>query len=181
MNPSQKDASVTVLAESPNPRGGSWNQDNIIVYEPDYRDSLWQVSASGGTPARLTKFEESKHTTHRWPQFMPDGKHFLFFATNHSGDSSQGIYFGSLADGSYKHILDADSGGQYASGYLLYHEQSQLLAQKFDPASGAVRPSLRRRLGGVGRRRSHLWHEEAAGLAVPRPIPSAHTSARQYS
>jgi len=54
---------VTDLAESPNPRGGSWNQDNIIVYEPDYRDSLWQVSASGGTPVRLTKFEESKHTT----------------------------------------------------------------------------------------------------------------------
>jgi len=129
---------VTVLADTPNPRGGSWNQDNVILYEPDYRDTLWRINAAGGTPVRLTKFETDKHTTHRWPQFLPDGKHFLFFATNHSGDSEHGIYFGSLADGSYKHVLDADSGGQYASGYLLYHLQSQLLALKFDASTGTV-------------------------------------------
>jgi len=129
---------VTVIADAPNPRGASWNQDNIIVYEPDYRDSLWQVSAAGGTATRLTKLENSRHTTHRWPSFLPDGKHFLFFATNHSGGSEQGIYMGSLADGSYKHVLDADSNAQYASGYLIYHIQSALLAQKFDPASGTV-------------------------------------------
>ncbi len=129
---------VTVLADAPNPRGGSWNQDNVIIYEPDYRDTLWKIGAAGGTPVRLTKFETGKHTTHRWPQFLPDGKHFLFFATNHSGDSEHGIYFGSLADGSYKHVLDADSGGQYASGYLLFHVQSQLQAQKFDPSTGTV-------------------------------------------
>jgi serine/threonine protein kinase len=129
---------VTVLADAPNPRGGTWNLDNVIVYEPDYRDSLWRVSASGGTPTRLTKLEAVKHTTHRWPRFLPDGKHFLFFATNHSGSSEQGIYFGSLEDGSYKRVLDADSDAQYASGYLLYHLQSALLAQRFDLASGTV-------------------------------------------
>ncbi len=129
---------VTILAEAPNPRGGSWNQDNVIIYEPDYRDTLWRISAGGGSPVRLTKFENDKHTTHRWPQFLPDGKHFLFFATNHSGDSEHGIYFGSLADGTYKHVLDADSGGQYASGYLIYHLQSQLQAQKFDDSTGTV-------------------------------------------
>jgi Tol biopolymer transport system component len=129
---------VTILAEAPNPRGGSWNQDHVIIYEPDYRDTLWRISASGGTPVRLTKIEVGKHTTHRWPQFMPDGKHFLFFATNHVGATEQGVYYGSLADGSYKHILDADSDAQYASGYLLFHLQSALLTQKFDPASGSV-------------------------------------------
>lgn len=129
---------VTVLAEAPNPRGGTWNRDNVIVYEPDYRDTLWRISAAGGPPVRLTRFETNKHTTHRWPQFLPDGKHFLFFATNHSGDSEHGIYFGSLEDGSYKHVIDADSGGQFASGYLLYHLQSQLQALKFDPATGVT-------------------------------------------
>jgi serine/threonine protein kinase len=129
---------VTVLTESPNARGGSWNQDNIIIYEPDYRDTLWQISASGGTPTRLTKFETGKHTTHRWPFFLPDGKHFLFFATNHSGNSEQGVYFGNLADGSFKHVLDTDSDALYASGYLLYHVQSQLLGVKFDVDSGTA-------------------------------------------
>jgi Tol biopolymer transport system component len=99
---------------------------------------LWRINASGGTPLRLTKFETGRHTTHRWPRFLPDGKHFLFFATNHSGDSPPGIYFGSLADGSYKRILDSDSDAQYASGYLIYHLQSQLLAQKFDAGAGVI-------------------------------------------
>ena len=129
---------ITVLSDAPNPRGGSWNQDNVIIYEPDYRDTLWRINASGGPPARLTKFEGGKHTTHRWPWFLPDGKHFLFFATNHSGDPEQGIFLGSLEDGSYKRLLNSDSGAQYASGYLLYHLQSQLLAQKFDPSRGEV-------------------------------------------
>jgi serine/threonine protein kinase len=129
---------VTSLAQTPNPRGGAWNQENTIIFEPDYRDTLWRISAGGGTPTRLTQFEAGKHTTHRWPQFLPDGKHFLFFATNHSGETEKGIYFGSLENGSYKHIVDSDSEAQYASGYLLYHLQSQLLAQRFDPDTGAT-------------------------------------------
>ena len=129
---------VTVLAPTPNPRGGSWNQDNVIIYEPDYRDTLWRISASGGTPARVTKFDSGKHTTHRWPQFLPDGKHFLFFATNHSGNAEQGVYWGSLDSNSYRHVTDSDSEGIYASGFLMYHVQSQLLAQKLDASSGTV-------------------------------------------
>jgi Tol biopolymer transport system component len=129
---------VSVIADAPNSRGGTWNADNVIVYEPDYRDSLWRIPATGGTPVRLTKLDSARHTTHRWPWFLPDGKHFLFFGTNHAGSSEQGVYFGSLEDGSYHHVVDSDSGAQYASGYLLYHVQSALLAQKFDPASGKI-------------------------------------------
>ena len=129
---------VTVLADTPNPRGGSWNRDNVIIYEPDYRDSIWRVNATGEGAARLTKLKAGTHTTHRWPHFLPDGKHFLFFATSHSGGSEHGIYIGSLDDGSYKHVLDTDSAAQYASGYLIFHVQLQLLAQKFDPSSGAL-------------------------------------------
>ena len=129
---------VTVLAEAPNPRGGAWNRDNVILFEADYRDTLFSISAAGGTPARVTKFVNSKQTTHRWPQFLPDGKHFLFFAASHSGDTEQGVYYGSLADGSYRHVLDSDSQAVYASGYLVYHVQTQLLAQKFDPEDGKL-------------------------------------------
>jgi Tol biopolymer transport system component len=163
---------VTVLAQAPNPRGGAWNQANVIIYEPDYRDTLWRISAAGGTPARLTKFETGKHTTHRWPQFLPDGEHFLFFATNHSGNTEQGVYLGSMKDGSYKHIVDSDSGGQYASGYLLYHLQSQLVAQKFDASSGALSgdPIL---LANLVEYDSGTWHTSftvsQSGLLVYEP------------
>jgi hypothetical protein len=76
---------VTVLADAPGGRGGTWSPENIIVYTPDFRESLWKISANGGTPERMTTLDPSRHSTHRWPSFLPDGKHFLFFATNHSG------------------------------------------------------------------------------------------------
>src|SRR5882762_5393130 len=98
---------VTNLAEAPNARGGAWNQDNIILYTPDYRDALWKISAAGGTPAQVTNIDPGKHSTHRWPTFLPDGKHFLFYATNHAGGRAEdnGIYFGSLDGSKSKMVL----------------------------------------------------------------------------
>jgi eukaryotic-like serine/threonine-protein kinase len=171
---------VTVLADAANPRGGAWNQDNVIIYEPDYRESLWRINASGGTAVRLTKFEMDKHTTHRWPRFLPDGQHFLFFATNHSGGAQQGIYFGSLKDGSYKHVIDSDSDAQYASGYLLYHLQSALLAQKFDADNGTVSGDPVPVSGSV-EYDSSTWHTTFAasqnGILVYEPGSKAQGSA----
>src|SRR4030095_9406908 len=46
---------VTFLADAPNARGGAWNQDNVILYTPDYRDALWKVNAYGGTAVAVTK------------------------------------------------------------------------------------------------------------------------------
>jgi len=131
---------VTILADAPNARGGTWNADNLIVYTPDYRDCLWKISASGGAPARATKLDPSKHSTHRWPSFLPDGKHFLFFATNHSGGHREdnGIYLGSVDSDASQLVLPTDAAGLYSSGYLLFHQQSTLMAQKFDPARGTV-------------------------------------------
>ena len=131
---------VTILADAPNARGGAWNGDNLIVYAPDYRDSLWKVNAGGGAPARVTQLDLSKHSTHRWPSFLPDGKHFLYFATNHAGGRREdnGIYLGSLDGGAPKLVLATDGGGLFAAGYLLFHQQNALMAQKFDPDRGTL-------------------------------------------
>lgn len=131
---------VTVLADAPGGRGGAWSPENVIVYTPDFRDSLWKISANGGTPERLTTLDPSRHTTHRWPSFLPDGKHFLFFATNHSGTNpdQNGVYLGSVDNHAIKLVLPSDSAAQYTSGYLLYHLQTALIAQKFDPATGKL-------------------------------------------
>src|SRR5262249_9739071 len=76
---------VTALADAPNARGGSWSKDNVILYAPDFNTALMRVSAQGGSPQPATKLDLARHTTHRWPWFLPDGKHFLYLATNHSG------------------------------------------------------------------------------------------------
>ena len=131
---------ATRLAGASSARGGSWSQDNVILYAPAYRDTIWKISANGGTPARVTSLDLSKHTTHRWPVFLPDGTHFLYFATHHSGGirEQNGTYWASLDGGSSKLLLATDSAAQYASGYLLYHQQTALMAQKFDAVHGTL-------------------------------------------
>ncbi len=131
---------VTTLADAVNPRGGAWGKDDVIVFTPDFRDSLYRVGAAGGRPVRVTTLDAAKHTTHRWPFFQPDGKHFLFLATNHSGGSREtnGIHFGSLDGQEPKLLVATEGGGQYASGYLLFQSQAVLLAQPLSPSSGTL-------------------------------------------
>src|SRR5438105_4972342 len=131
---------VAVITDVLNARGASWNADNTIVYTPDYRESIWKISAKGGTPVRVTTLDSAQHTTQRWPWFLPDGKHFTYFATNHAGvvQEQSGIYFTSLDGGPSKFVVSTDSGAQYASGYLLFHNRTALMAQNFDLSNGTL-------------------------------------------
>ncbi len=131
---------IVTITEAPNARGGAWGSDNTIVFAPDYRGYLWKVSANGGTAVRAVKLDESLHDTQRWPTFLPDGRHFLFLATNHGVGVREkyGIYMGSLDNDESKQVLASDSGGQFAAGYLLFHRESQLVAQKFDWKNGTL-------------------------------------------
>jgi serine/threonine protein kinase len=134
---------VATLADAPNSRGGSWSTNDVIVFAPDFTGSLSKVSAQGGASEGATVIDRTKHTTHRWPWFLPDGKHFIFIATSHTGgDAKQnGIYFASV-DGPETHLIVAtDSAAQYASGYLLYRVNTALVARPFDPKNGTVAES----------------------------------------
>jgi hypothetical protein len=84
--------------------------------------------------------DRSKHTTHRWPWFLPDGKHFVFLATSHTGGDpkANGIYFGSIDSTENHLVLASDSAAQYASGYLLYRANTALVAQPFDAQKGVL-------------------------------------------
>jgi eukaryotic-like serine/threonine-protein kinase len=130
------------LCDAADGRGGSWNRDGIIVFEPHFREPLFRVAATGGKPEPATKFDESrKETTHRFPFFLPDGKHFLYEAGSHTvGTESElhSIYMGSLTGEAPKHLVNARSKGLYAAGHLLFVRQKTLMAQPFDPASGKL-------------------------------------------
>ncbi len=131
---------VSVLADAPNSRGGSWSANDVIVFAPDYIGALFKVSAQGGAVEPATLIEKTRHDTHRWPWFLPDGKHFLFLATSHTGGDPRpnGIYFGSVDNKETRQIVAADSAAQYASGYLLYRANTALVAQPFDSQSGTL-------------------------------------------
>jgi Tol biopolymer transport system component len=134
--------SVTPLADVTNPRGGSWGRSDVIVYSANILDGLMRVSANGGEATRASTRNKANHEdTHRWPWFLPDGKHFLYLAVSHTaGDTGrQGIYFASLDSATEaKLVVTTSAAAQYASGYLLFHQNSDLMAQPFDPSSGKL-------------------------------------------
>jgi Tol biopolymer transport system component len=131
---------VISLVEANNPRGGTWCSNDVIVYSGDFQAGLMKVSANGGPSSEATTLDGAKHTTHRWPWCLPDGKHFVYLATNHRGGTpaENGIYYIGL-DGKDGHqVVPSDGGAEVADGYLLYHTQANLMAQAFDAGSGRV-------------------------------------------
>src|SRR5260370_1189824 len=122
-------------------RGGSWGRDGTIIFSPGFRDSLYRVAASGGTPTLLTRLDEQHHTSHRWPFFLPDGKHFLYLAINHEMPRSEndGLYFASLNGKENRLLMPLYANAVYSSGNLLYLRENQLVSQPFDPAYDSLK------------------------------------------
>ena len=116
--------------------GASWNSDNIILFTPMNRAPLYRVTATGGTPEPVTSLDASRNeNSHRWPQFLPDGRHFLFTARS-DVTKNTGIYLGSLDSQERQWVLEAQSSGRYVPpGYLLFAKERTLLAQPFDVSS----------------------------------------------
>lgn len=122
------------LCDAPNPRGGSWGTSGVIIFTPTSRDVIYQVPATGGTPTQVSRMDVKLHTTHRWPYFLPDGKHFLYLATNHvlpQGEQN-GIYVASLDGSVNRSLVSSLAGAAYASGNLFFVKEARLLAQSFD-------------------------------------------------
>jgi serine/threonine protein kinase len=117
-----------VLADSGG-KGGSWNRDGTILFTPQPPTAILKVPATGGEPVAVTRLEPGQ-TSHRFPQFLPDGQHFIYFA---QGGSSQGIYVGSLDGASSKRLTSADAAAVVSpAGFLLFVRQTTLFAQAFD-------------------------------------------------
>jgi Tol biopolymer transport system component/predicted Ser/Thr protein kinase len=118
--------------------GGTWNGDGTIVFAPKPTSFLYRVAAGGGTPVAVTKLDVSRHeTAHRYPQFLPDGRHFLYMAANLGGppnDPANAIRVGSTDGKTDKAVVKTLSNAAYASGYLLYGREGTLLAHRFDPS-----------------------------------------------
>ncbi len=125
-------------------RGASWNKDDIIVFAPDQFGELYSISAAGGTPVPVTSLDSTRHEqTHRWPQFLPDGKHFLYYARCSVGgvvqNEGDAVYVASLDRSVNKPLLPVHSNVEYSDGYLLFVRERTLMAQPFDPGKLELR------------------------------------------
>jgi Tol biopolymer transport system component len=94
------------------------------------RTPLYMVSTVGGNPTPVTSLDVSRQeVSHRWPQWLPDDEHFLYFIESGNPEYS-GTYIGSR-DGQVKARL-LDSPALHAPGYLVFVRNRVLYAQRFD-------------------------------------------------
>jgi len=127
------------LCDAPSmPAGGTWNRDGVIVFGNTTNGVLHSVAAAGGQPKPVTTLDPSrKEFSHRWPQFLPDGRHFLYLARSSQREHTA-IYTAALDGKDRKLVVAADSNAAYAGppggpGHLLFFREGSLMAQPFDP------------------------------------------------
>lgn len=120
-------------------RGGTWNQDGVIVFAPAPSGGLSRVSAAGGVPATLTALDSvSGQSTHRWPWFLPDGNRFLYYVRTGpgSGDSKDdSVRIGSLDGSINRAFFQSSANACFANGSLIFLRERTLMAQAFDPGA----------------------------------------------
>ena len=122
--------------------GGAWNKDGIILFAPGMSGGLSRVPAGGGKPQPATTLTGTNNErAHLWPQFLPDGKHFIFFVLTDMAETT-GVYAGALDSPGPAHMLFAsETNAVYSSGpgtltsktgYLLYIRNNSLMGQPFN-------------------------------------------------
>ncbi len=125
-----------IVCDAPNGRGGAW-AGSTILFAPFLNDGLYSVADSGGTPVRVTSVHKERgETSHRWPQFLPDGKRFIFFVVGR--ENARGTHAGALDGREHTMVLQTNSVAVYSAGYLLFFRDSKLAAQAFDASSNTL-------------------------------------------
>jgi Tol biopolymer transport system component len=126
------------LFDTPKGKGGSWSRGGVIIFTPTSNQPIFKVPASGGQALPVTRLDAAQgEDSHREPEFLPDGRHFLFLArgNNISGVAGRGaaIKIGSLDEQPPRLLMPAESQAIYALGKLLFVQSGKLMARPFDP------------------------------------------------
>ncbi len=122
------------LCNAPLGFGGAWSKLGAILFASEYAGTgLLQIPEAGGMATPVTSLDSSRaEMGHHHPRFLPDGRHFVFFAYNGQPEY-RGIRVGSLDSPQSSFLLRSDARAEYsAAGYLLFMRGRKILAQKFD-------------------------------------------------
>lgn len=119
--------------------GGSWSQHGVILVAlgPNERRldprALYRISSAGGPPLVATTLDAQRaETSHVWPQFLPDGRRFLYLVRSMEPEHDGTVMVGFLDSGHRVALFQSDSHAVYVAGYVLFMRGNRLLAQPFD-------------------------------------------------
>ena len=123
----------TKVCDAPTGSDGTWSSEGVILYDGTANDPIHRVPAAGGTPVAAVKPDVArKETQVGWPEFLPDGRHFMYMSINQKVDDSA-YRIGALDSTETKAFAPAQTMLTYAPpGYLLFVRDRTLVAQPFD-------------------------------------------------
>jgi len=134
---------VRRLAVARDARGGTWSPNGTILFAPYQRGSLWTVSDQGGKAVEVTTTGKEVLGTHRFPQFLPDGEHFIYLdrpAPLGPRTGASAVLVGRLGTREpVARLVEIATNAVYADGHLLYVRDGALVAQPFDPSRRETR------------------------------------------
>ena len=121
--------------------GGTWSRTGMILFAPTFNSGISLMPAAGGEARQVTTLDPASHEiSHRWPRFLPDGRHFTYLAES---PQEHAIYMASLDPRERKRIAATQSAAVYAvapagPGHLLFLRNGALMAQRFNPGRAAA-------------------------------------------
>jgi Tol biopolymer transport system component len=149
-------------------RGGAWSTAGVIVYSPRPLGLLHEIPENGGVPRPVTSLDEARgEAGHGFPQFLPDGRHFIYLAMSARAEQSA-IRLASLDSPSSKVLLRADASALYARNLpqipsaVVYVSGDTLLAQRLDLDRMTIESEPLELAGDV---RSRRWYQTRASIA----------------
>ena len=134
---------VQVIGDAPDARGGSWGRFGTIIFAAARTSPISRVPADGGAQATVTQAkptpEPTQAVSNRWPQFLPDGQHFLYvYSPNGACTELSELRFASLDGKQDVSVMKTCSSAAFANGRLLYWRDGNLVAQPFEPRTGVL-------------------------------------------
>lgn len=122
---------VQTLADDVIRYGGTWGPDGTILFSPTIGE-IARIPATGGSPTTVLKADAESHESLLWPQFLPDGRQFLFFRLSPRPER-RGTYIAAIGSSDTKLLQENDFRAWYAPpGYLVFVRGEVLFAQPFD-------------------------------------------------
>ena len=127
---------VTHLANVDFVSTAAWSRDGVILFTPAGNAPLHRIPATGGTPVPATTLDAVKgDAQHSYPDFLPDGRHFVYSAAGSAArgvTDVQAIYLAELGSSDPPRLLvEGGMNGRYAAGHLLFVRDGTLFAQPF--------------------------------------------------
>ncbi len=133
-------------------KGGAWS-DSGIIFCPAPNAGLLRISERGGEAETLTTPDAARdEISHRWPDFLPDGRHALMTVKT-SGiltfDDAE-IALLDMESRTWKTIIRGGSYARYVpTGHIVYARNGSIMAVGFDAATGRVTGTPAAVLSGV--------------------------------